>query len=38
VQDAWGLGAGTTVDPDGSADAIAETRARYATARDLDLG
>jgi len=37
VQDAWGLGSGTTTDPTASADAVAETRALYAAARDLDL-
>jgi xylulokinase len=37
VQDAWGLGTGTTIDPVASADAVTETRTRYAAARALDL-
>jgi hypothetical protein len=37
VQEAWGLGSGTTTEPAASADAAAGTRARYADARDLDL-
>jgi xylulokinase len=38
VQAAWSLGQGREVDPDAAADAVAETRARYAAARDLALG
>jgi len=37
VQDAWGLGTGTTTEPGASVDAAADTRARYAAARDLGL-
>jgi xylulokinase len=37
VQDAWALGRGTEIEPTAPADAAAETRARYAAARDLDV-
>jgi len=37
VQAAWSLGRGTEVEPEASADAAAEVRARYSALRDLDL-
>jgi hypothetical protein len=37
VQDAWALGRGRAIEPGASADAVAEVRRAYATARDLDL-
>ncbi|MGZ4676768.1 MAG: xylulokinase [Acidimicrobiia bacterium] len=37
VQDAWSLGPGTAIDPVASADAAAESRAAYATARDRSV-
>jgi xylulokinase len=37
VQAEWSLGHGVEIEPDAVADAATDTRARYATVRDLDL-